>query len=157
MLRIGLVFVVASIALCGAGLVVRAQQAPKPQGAAKPTVAVYKTATCGCCSKWVDHMRAAGFDVRATDVDNIGQVKSSYGVPSDLGSCHTSLVGGYVVEGHVPADVVSRLLREKPKFAGLAVPGMPVGSPGMEQPGRVMSYEIIGFERSGTVSVYDKR
>lgn len=136
-----------------AGSAPRAQQ--KPQ---KPlTVSVYKTATCGCCSKWVDHMRAQGFDVKVQDVDDIRSVKATHGVPPELSSCHTTLVGGYVIEGHVPADVVKRLLRERPKVAGLAVPGMPVGSPGMEQPGRQDSYAIVSFDRAGQRKIYERR
>jgi hypothetical protein len=157
MRRIGPVSVFAIVWALAAGPSSRAQPAAGRPAEGQPTVTVYKTATCGCCAKWVDHMRAAGFEVKATDVDNIGEVKSTYGVPSELGSCHTSLVGGYVVEGHVPADVVSRMLREKPKVAGIAVPGMPIGSPGMEQPGPRRPYEIIAFERGGKATVYDRR
>jgi hypothetical protein len=102
-------------------------------------------------------MKAAGFEVKATNVDNITEVKSTYGVPGELGSCHTSLVGGYVIEGHVPADAVQRLLREKPKVTGIAVPGMPIGSPGMEQAGPRDSYEIIAFDRDGKRTVFDRR
>jgi hypothetical protein len=133
-----------------AGSPPRAQQTP-------PSVAVYKTATCGCCTKWVDYMRAQGFDVKAQDVDDIGSVKATFGVPPELSSCHTSLVGGYVIEGHVPADVIKRLLRERPKVAGLAVPGMPAGSPGMEQPGRRDPYAIVSFDRAGQQKIYERR
>jgi hypothetical protein len=118
---------------------------------------VYKTATCGCCSKWVDHMRAQGFQVKTEDVDNISRVKETHGVPSAIGSCHTSLVGGYVIEGHVPGDAVHRLLREKPKVTGIAVPGMPAGSPGMEVPGRKDAYNILTFDKSGQTAVFEKR
>ena len=131
--------------------------APQAQETAQPTLAVYKTATCGCCSKWVDHMKAAGFDVKAQNVDDIGRVKSTYGVPAEIGSCHTSLVGGYVVEGHVPADAVKRMLKEKPAIAGIAVPGMPIGSPGMEQGGRTESYSIVAFDKSGKQTVFERR
>lgn len=122
-----------------------------------PGAAVYKTATCGCCTKWVDHMRAHGFDVKVQDVEDIGRVKAKFGVPPDLSSCHTTLVGGYVIEGHVPADVVKRLLRERPKVAGLAVPGMPVGSPGMEQPGRPDPYSVVSFDGAGQRKIYERR
>jgi hypothetical protein len=118
---------------------------------------VYKTSTCGCCSKWVDHMRAHGFDVKTEDVQDIGRVKTEHGVPPQLGSCHTSLVGGYVIEGHGPADAVQRLLRERPKVTGISVPGMPVGSPGMEVPGRRDSYNIVTFDRSGPLAVFERR
>lgn len=136
-----------------AGSAPRAQQKPQKP----PTVSVYKTATCGCCAKWVDHMRAQGFDVKVQDVDDIGRVKATHGVPQELSSCHTTLVGGYVIEGHVPADVVKRLLRERPKIAGLAVPGMPVGSPGMEQGGRRDPYAIVSFDKAGQRKIYERR
>ncbi len=123
-----------------------------------PSVTVYKSPTCGCCSKWIDHMRQQGFDVKSMDVEDIGRVKATYGVPAESGSCHTALVRGYVLEGHVPADSVKRLLREKPKVAGLAVPGMPVGSPGMEVPsGQVERYDVISFDKGGKTAVYEKR
>ena len=99
-----------------------------------PVVTVFKTASCGCCSKWVDHMKAAGFEMRVQDVEDIAAVKSRLGVAEEISSCHTSQVDGYVIEGHVPASSVQRLLKERPKIAGLAVPGMPMGSPGMEVP-----------------------
>jgi hypothetical protein len=103
-------------------------------------------------------MRANGFVVTTHDVDDIGEVKAKNGVPGEAGSCHTSLIGGYVVEGHVPADAIKRMLREKPKIAGIAVPGMPVGSPGMEVPGRPAdSYSIVAFEKSGKYTVYERR
>ena len=128
--------------------------APRAQRTA-PTVTVYKSPTCGCCTKWVDHMRANGFDVTATNVEDMAAVKQKYGVPDKAGSCHTSLVGGYVIEGHVPADVVKRLLAERPKVVGLAVPGMPASAPGMDIPGQ--PYTIVGFDRAGTLTVYERR
>ena len=129
-------------------------QAPR---AAKPAMTVYKSATCGCCSKWVEHMKANGYNVTALDVDDIEVPMKTYGVPSSLGSCHTAVVSGYVVEGHVPADVVSRMLREKPAIAGIAAPGMPVGAPGMEVPGYKDPYTIMSFDKSGKSSIYDRR
>ena len=136
----------------------RPQAAPAAQGQNLPAVTVYKSATCGCCSNWIEHMRANGFMVTSHDVEDVGAVKTKYGVPPEAGSCHTSLVDGYVVEGHVPADTIKRLLRERPKVAGIAVPGMPVGSPGMEVPGRPAdSYTIVAFEKSGKYTVYERR
>jgi hypothetical protein len=122
----------------------------------KPTIQVYKTPTCGCCSKWVDHLKAAGYSVTTTDLDDIEAVKTKYGVPTDLGSCHTAVANGYVIEGHVPVADITRMLKEKPKIAGIAVPSMPAGSPGMEVPGgRVQPYRVIAFEKSGgKTSVY---
>jgi len=118
---------------------------------------VYKSPTCGCCSNWVDHVKAAKFDVEVHDVDNIGAVKQKHGVPAELASCHTCLIDGYVIEGHVPADVIEKLLSEKPKIAGIAVPGMPVGSPGMEMGNRKDPYNVVAFEKNGKTSIYAKR
>jgi hypothetical protein len=125
----------------------------------KPTaMTVFKTATCGCCNKWVDHMKAAGFEADVRDVEDIDAVKAKLGVRPELSSCHTTQVGGYIVEGHVPADAVRRLLKERPQIAGLAVPGMPAGSPGMEVPsGHRDAYAIVAFERSGQSRVYERR
>ena len=120
-----------------------------------PSVTVYKSPTCGCCTKWVDHMRANGFDVTAQNIEDMAAIKEKHGVPAKAGSCHTSLVGGYVIEGHVPADVVKRLLAERPKVAGLAVPGMPASAPGMDIPGH--PYTIVSFDRSGQLAVYERR
>lgn len=114
-----------------------------------PLVKVYKSATCGCCTKWVKHMRAAGFEVDAENVPDVSHYKQAHGVPLDLSSCHTAIVDGYVIEGHVPAGDVIRLLREKPDIDGIAVPGMPMGSPGMEGPNAV-AYDVITFkDRTG--------
>ena len=120
---------------------------------AAPLVQVYKSATCGCCSKWVDHLRAAGFVVEATNVPDVNLYKLEYAVPSRLASCHTALVEGYVVEGHVPADDVIRLLRQRPEILGIAVPGMPLGSPGMES-SNPERYETIAFDAAGNQSVF---
>lgn len=102
--------------------------------AAPPAVTVYASPLCGCCGKWVDHLRAAGFAAEVEHVDDVAPVKRMAGVPRPLASCHTASVDGNVVEGHVPAHVVHRLLRERPDVGGIAVPGMPIGSPGMEGP-----------------------
>ena len=120
---------------------------------ALPTVLVYKTESCGCCNAWVDHLRAAGFTVDARDVVDLMSIKRDAGVPASHASCHTALVDGYVVEGHVPADQIERLLAERPEAAGLAVPGMPVGSPGMEGPG-AGPYQVLAFDQRGASSVY---
>jgi hypothetical protein len=122
-----------------------------------PEVMVYKSPTCGCCSKWVEHMESSGFVVKTTDVSDVTVYKKKYGLPAGMGSCHTAIVDGYVIEGHVPADVVKRMLEEKPDILGLAVPGMPVGSPGMEQGNHVDSYEIVTFDAEGKTTVYASR
>ena len=118
---------------------------------------VYKTPTCGCCGKWVEHVKTAGFTPAVHELADLSDVKTKAGVPANLQSCHTALVAGYVIEGHVPADVIQQLLRERPKIAGLAVPGMPIGSPGMEQGARVDPYEVIAFTEDGKTSTYAKR
>ena len=106
----------------------------------------------------MDHLRKSGFTVEARDVTDLKAVKRKHGVPATLESCHTGLVDGYVVEGHVPADVIDQLLRERPKVVGLAVPGMPVGSPGMEAPGqRAERYDVIAFDASGGTRVFARR
>jgi hypothetical protein len=114
-----------------------------------PKMVVSKDPSCGCCGAWVDHMRAAGFPVEVVETPEINRVKIRLGVPSNLASCHTAEVGGYVLEGHVPADQVKRLLAERPQAKGLAVPGMPAGSPGMEVDGMTDTYEVVLFGPSG--------
>lgn len=142
----------------GLAVAVWASAAPKIRAQqAATSVTVYKSPTCGCCSKWVDHMRANGFQMTAHNVDDIAAVKAKHGVPAEAGSCHTSLVGGYVIEGHVPADAVKRLLAERPTVTGIAVPGMPAGSPGMEVAGRRDPYSIVSFDRTGQIKVYERR
>lgn len=118
-----------------------------------PTVVVYKTSTCGCCNGWVEHLRAAGFTVDARDVRDLMSVKVDAGVPGPLVTCHTALVDGYVVEGHVPADQIQRMLAERPDVAGIGVAGMPIGSPGMEGP-NPQPYQVLSFDRAGNMAVY---
>jgi hypothetical protein len=124
------------------------------QSAAAATVMVTKSATCGCCKGWVEHMRKAGFTVEVHEVEDVSPTAKRLGVPEALRSCHTSEVEGYVVEGHVPAADVKRLLAERPKAAGIAVPGMVVGSPGMEAGDRVDPYKVVLFDKSGKTSTF---
>ena len=116
-------------------------------------VTIYKSPTCGCCVKWADHLEANGFEVATIDVPDVGPVKAENGVPAELGSCHTALVGGYVVEGHVPVADIQRLLTERPAVDGIAVPGMPIGSPGMEG-AHPESYDVVTFEGGAAVGVF---
>jgi hypothetical protein len=113
-------------------LIVAAMSMSLATAQAATTIQVFKSATCGCCGKWVEHMRAAGFQVSTRDVADVGAERKRLGMPDRLGSCHTATVSGYTLEGHVPAADVQHLLKQKPKALGLAVPGMPPGSPGME-------------------------
>jgi hypothetical protein len=115
-----------------------------------PKMVVTKDPNCGCCAGWVEHVRAAGFDVGVVESSEVNRLKTRLGVPQTLASCHTAEIGGYVIEGHVPAAVIKRLLTEKPSGKGLAVPGMPVGSPGMEVEGvEPDTYEVVLFGPSG--------
>ena len=127
------------------------------QTTAPPVVEVYKSPTCGCCSKWIDHLAEEGFKVRVKDVPDpeLDALKTRSSIPDQAQSCHTALVGGYAIEGHVPAAEVKRLLAERPAIAGIAVPGMPIGSPGMEVPGRpAQPYRVIAFVKKGATSVF---
>ena len=126
----------------------------KPSEAAD--IVVYKSPKCGCCAKWIDHLEDNGFSVEVHDERNMAPVKQHLAVPRHLQSCHTAEVSGYVVEGHVPADVIARMLRERPAINGLAVPGMPMGSPGMEGP-RKDPYDVVAYDAVGNASVYERR
>lgn len=123
---------------------------------AGPLVTVYKSATCACCAEWIEHLEANGFAVEAVDTDDMTPIKVEHGITGVLASCHTAVVDGYVIEGHVPADLIQRLLSERPEVAGLAVPGMPMGSPGMEGP-RKDPYDVLIFDETGQTEVYASR
>ena len=124
---------------------------PRP---GKPLVTVYKHPECGCCNKWIRHLESAGFAVEPRLERRQSDRQAALGVPAPLRACHTAIVDGYVVEGHVPADDIRRLLRERPKARGLAVPGMPIGSPGMEQGDRVDPYEVLLFDEAGSATTF---
>ena len=121
--------------------------------AERDVVAVYRTPTCNCCSKWLTHLEEDGFTVEDHVVSDLAAIKSENRIPGELASCHTAFVGGYVIEGHVPAEDIARLLETKPEIAGLAVPGMPIGSPGMEGP-NPETYRILAFDRTGKVTTF---
>ena len=139
--------------LAVAGLVASNVDASDQEPAVSRSIQVYKSPTCGCCEQWISHLEANGFEVVAKDLPDVSVVKRQNGLPPSLASCHTAIVGGYVVEGHVPAADIERLLREKPKIVGLAVPGMPIGSPGMEGP-KPEAYDVIAFDGQGHQQVY---
>lgn len=141
-------------ALSLAALLVPAVSAQAP---ALTKMTVYKSPTCGCCAKWVEHMRKAGFDLTVTDTDNVSLIKAEHKVPANLAACHTALVNGYVVEGHVPEDVIRKMLAEKPKIVGIAVAGMPMGAPGMETDGVPQTYDVMAFDATGASHVYAKK
>jgi len=145
---------IAVMVAAGVSFGVAAQQ---KTAAAAQKVTVYKTSSCGCCRLWVDHMKASGFDVQAMDVsaEQVRAVSKAAGLKDDDVSCHTAKVGNYIVEGHVPADDIKRMLKEKPAIAGIAAPGMPQGSPGMEQ-GSKEPYDVVAFTKDGKTTVYAK-
>ncbi len=142
-----MIWLLAGIALVSVGII------SSQQPTMVADVVVYKSPTCGCCKEWVSHLKESGFSVEVHDRDDMHPVKTELGVPQHLQSCHTARVGDYVIEGHVPAGDINRLLKEKLDVAGLTVPGMPMGSPGMEGP-RKDPYEVLTFQRSGETSVY---
>ncbi len=124
-----------------------------PAIAAREVIEVYNSPNCGCCNKWTEHLRANAFEVKAHDVGDTSVSRAMLGVPVALGTCHTGRVGGYLIEGHVPAKDIQRLLRERPGAAGLAVPGMPRGSPGMEADVKD-PYDVLVFQRDGRYAIY---
>ena len=126
------------------------------RAAAGTAMMVYKDPNCGCCEKWVGIMKTSGFDVSVENTSAMAAIKRRYGVGDDLASCHTALVGGYVIEGHVPADLIRKMLKEKPKVKGLAVPGMVVGSPGMEGSPK-QAYDVVTFDAAGKTTIYARR
>lgn len=121
-----------------------------------PEVVMHKDPNCGCCGKWAEHLQAAGFRVKTVNETDMQRVKQQLGVPEKLGSCHTAQVGGYLIEGHVPASSIKRLLREKTAVRGLAAPGMPPSSPGMDVPGNKEPFDVIAFDRAGKATVYER-
>jgi hypothetical protein len=145
LLKAGLAVAVAA-AFLGVGFSISAQRGTP--------IDVYKTATCGCCALWVKHLQANGFTPRVTDMDDLSGIKQKHGVPAKAASCHTAVVDGYAVEGHVPAADIRRLLKERPAVAGLAVPGMPLGSPGMEFGETKQPYNVVTFDKSGALKVF---
>jgi hypothetical protein len=144
--RRGIIAAIVTFVLAGGGSL-----AGQRSGA---TVEVFKTPTCGCCHLWVKHLEQNGFTTKVTDMDDLSAVKRKHGVPARATSCHTAIVNGYVLEGHVPAAEVKKLLIERPAIAGLAVPGMPVGSPGMEVGSTVQPYNVLSFDKTGETKLF---
>ena len=120
-----------------------------------PEVVMHKDPNCGCCGQWAEYLQANGFRVKTVMEDDMQSVKRRFAVPQRLTSCHTAKVGDYVIEGHVPASAIKRLLREKPAVAGLSVPGMPLGSPGMEVPRKKDAYDVVAFDKAGKTAVFE--
>jgi len=147
-------FSLVGVALLAAFFAVLTMLSPKAESG--PLITVYKSRSCGCCVKWISHLKQNGFQVIVKNHDDLPAIKKQYGIQPELDACHTGLVGDYLVEGHVPADVIKRLLKEHPSIKGIAVPGMPIGSPGMEGP-NPEPYKILAFDAEGNTSVYDAR
>lgn len=117
-------------------------------------ITVYRSPTCGCCGKWIEHVKQNHFVVKDIVSDDMQAIKKKYGVPDQLASCHTAIVDGYVIEGHVPAADIQKLLDTKPKVVGISAPGMPMGSPGMEMGGRADDFDVVSFDSAGNVQVF---
>jgi hypothetical protein len=149
LLRLGGLAIVATITAASA-------PATRQTSSTAVEVIVFKSPTCGCCKEWVAHLRKHAFTVVSRDTSDVSSVKRTAQVPSNLHSCHTAFVNGYVVEGHVPAEDIQRMLKDKPRIAGIAVAGMPAGSPGMEVGSRKDPYNVVAFKRDGSTSVYAK-
>jgi hypothetical protein len=124
------------------------------QPAIAAELTVYRSPTCGCCGLWIEHMEQAGFTIRDEITEDVTAIKEQYGLPSNLASCHTTIANGYVIEGHIPADDVKRLLTQQPDIAGIAVPGMPIGSPGMESGDYVEPYTVFSFDDEGVLDTF---
>ncbi len=155
-----LVFIAGTVLLFAVGCnsVSKSRTAETQALSPKPTEAlvVYRTPTCGCCRVWVERMRAKGFEIRDNVVENVDDIKAQYGLPENLQGCHSTVVAGYLVEGHVPAEDIQRLLTEKPNVSGITVPGMPIGSPGMESGDTVEPYASLTFDRDGSTTIFQE-
>jgi hypothetical protein len=132
-----------------------AQTGSSAASADPSAITVYRSPSCGCCKAWIDHLKTNGFRVEDIVTADVGAKKDELGLPTQLASCHTAVVDGYVIEGHVPANDIKQLLKQKPAIAGLAVPGMPAGSPGMEAGGQQDPFDVIAFDRGGKMSTFN--
>jgi len=128
---------------------------PILKSATGPEIVIYKSPTCGCCTKWASYLEDNGFNVTQINTRNIDTVKQNQRIPSNLSSCHTAIIDGYIVEGHVPASAIRRMLKEKPAIKGISVPGMPIGSPGMEQGTRIQPYDVLAIHADGSTAIYE--
>jgi hypothetical protein len=149
-------FVIRVSGLVAAGVACGRTATPVAGSSAKATpIAIYKSSSCECCAKWVDHVRANGFVPAVHDEEDMDAIKAQLGVPVAVRSCHTALVGKYLIEGHVPASDIKRLAVERPRVAGLAVPGMPSGMPGMAEPGaKIAGFEVVAFQLDGNTKTF---
>src|SRR6056297_2174131 len=149
--RLCAVAVAALLVATGCG----AEAPPETRDVQDATLVVHHDPNCGCCGKWIEHMEQHGFAVESVLETDMNAVKRKLGVPANLPSCHTATIGDYVVEGHVPAGDVQRMMKEKPDIAGIAVPGMPLGSPGMEYGDTRHAFDVVGFDDTGSTAVFN--
>lgn len=140
--------------LLAAGLLAGSMSVQAEEAVADKEMTVYRSPTCGCCGKWIEHVKQNHFVVKDIVSDDMQAIKKKLGVPEQLASCHTAVVDGYVIEGHVPATDIEKLLQTKPKVTGISAPGMPMGSPGMEMGGRQDDYDVVSFDKTGNVQVF---
>ena len=150
--------VTASLSLTGGSMAqaLDRQSLPAAPGALNTEITVFRSPDCHCCSRWIAHMEAAGFQIQDTITEDMAAIKDQYGVPDRLASCHTAIADGYVLEGHVPAADVQRLLATRPAVVGLAAPGMPMGSPGMETDSKAEPYTVFSFTASGATAPFSE-
>ena len=127
---------------------------PSESYSGNQNITVYRSPSCGCCGLWIEHLKKHGFQVTDIKIENLEATKQKYHLPAHLASCHTAIIDGYVIEGHIPAHDIKLFLKQKPKFAGLAVPGMPLGTPGMEAGERKQPFEILAFNQTGEIEVF---
>lgn len=128
---------------------------PIMNSVAGPEIVIYKSPTCGCCTKWASYLKDNGFNVTQIKTQNLNTVKQNQRIPPNLSSCHTAIVDGYIVEGHVPVNAIRRMLKEKPSIKGITVPGMPIGSPGMEQGTTKQPYDVLAIHADGSTAIYE--
>ncbi len=143
-------FLVIALLVFNAGIKAETLSADKPID-----IVVYRSPTCECCGKWLEHMKKNNFNVKDIVTDDVQAIKKKYGVPEAMASCHTAIVDGYVIEGHVPANDIMKLLKTKPKIVGIAVPGMPSGTPGMEMGDRKDSYNVMSFDKENHYEIFN--
>jgi len=144
------IFLVIALLVFNAGIKAETLSADKPID-----IVVYRSPTCECCGKWLEHMKKNNFNIKDIVTDDVQAIKKKYGVPEAMASCHTAIVDGYVIEGHVPANDIMKLLKTKPKIVGIAVPGMPSGTPGMEMGDRKDSYNVMSFDKENHYEIFN--
>lgn len=154
LLPAALILLLAALAACAVEPAADTQTTA-PAAGTVPVITVYQTPTCGCCGGWIEYMTRNGYSIQVESVDDMAAVKQRYNIPAQLQSCHTAVVDGYIVEGHVPAEAIVRLLAERPDVAGITVPGMPAGAPGMEVEGTpAQPFDVLTFDTNGNTEVF---